>query len=240
MNRRRPPPYEEIMEKANSLLMDDETEKALAEYEKAIKLDPGRERGYCGAALASAIMKKDSDAYARMDELLRAVPGAAYAHGFVGYIMERRGEYDGALAAYDRLLESDPDDVAAIVQKYRALSLAGRKKEGSECIDRAFKIAPAGEVVAKLQDAALSIIGLDDRKAGDYSGLPPGPRQVMEIVFLGAAQGRARALERRPAEPDGMDGPGEGGAPRGGAGPGRPAGRTRPARVGRVRAGRRR
>ena len=107
---------EEIIDRANSLRFMD-MGAAFRMYEEALRLEPGSERAYCGKALALMLARRHKDAAACMRDLLRVLPGAAYAHGLLGACVEQEGMKREALACYERMLELEPGDVAARFRK---------------------------------------------------------------------------------------------------------------------------
>ena len=175
---------DEIVYEANVLISDGDDEAALAGYRKAVEAAPGDERGYCGAATACVFMEKYEEAAGWMERLIRARPGTAYAHAFMGAAAEH---YDAGLAraCYDRALELDPGDVVTRIQRAYSIGGAGRKKEADGEIREALLGEPADEAAAKMQEIIKSLLLRGRLGKSNHHALVtvPGMMRVACVMF---------------------------------------------------------
>ena len=110
-------------------LFNDDPEKVLARYRKAVEAAPCDERGYRGVALVLWRMDRHQDIADCMRDLIRVRPDAAYAHGFMGAAVEKKDAYEDAMACYERMLEIGPDDAAARFRRGLMMYSTGRTKD---------------------------------------------------------------------------------------------------------------
>ncbi len=92
----------------NRAFEDGDYERALREYEAALRADPGNIHALRGRARALLQLGRHAEALAAFDEAIRRDPstGATYANR--GILLDRMGRHREALADYERALELDP------------------------------------------------------------------------------------------------------------------------------------
>jgi len=101
-----------------------EYEKAIAEYNKAIELNPNYASAYYNRGCANAEMGQYSEAIADYDRALELCPNHFLAYYNRGLVYSRIGENEKAIADYNRAIQVDPDDADA----YYSRGLAYNKK----------------------------------------------------------------------------------------------------------------
>ena len=172
---------EEIIGLANALLRR-EPENAAAKYAEAVKAAPADERGYCGMALALKFAGRYRESAACMEELLKIRPGAAYAHGLIGDAAENEGRKEDALASYERMLEIDPDDMAARFRREIVMNAGGAEnaERGGRVLD-AEQDDPVAETTRKIMASAVLKTG--GPSSNDSVVMTPGMRQAMDVLF---------------------------------------------------------
>jgi rhodanese-related sulfurtransferase len=133
---------------------EDETLKAIANFEKAIELDRGYGRAY--AALAAAIQRivvsyweagtgaGFEHAVERMKEnLAKALEHpTSLAYAISGEILAREGRYDEAFAAIEKAMALAPSDPENHIAKAKILNASARAREAEEAARTAMRFDP--------------------------------------------------------------------------------------------------
>jgi tetratricopeptide (TPR) repeat protein len=91
-----------------ALQSQDRLEEAVASYQRAVQLRPGYATAVGNLALACSWRGELDQALTLSQEVAHLRPDAA-AHAALGLVHERRGEFDAALASYERALQLDPN-----------------------------------------------------------------------------------------------------------------------------------
>ena len=115
---------------------------AVAEYRKAIALDPGMALGYSnlGALLQSKGDLSEAESLYMRTIALR--PDYALAWNNLAIVRYKRGDGTGALHAFRRAIELKPDDAGAIYNLGRVYQHAGMADSAALMFERAFRIEP--------------------------------------------------------------------------------------------------
>ena len=100
----------------------DELEQALADFSRAIELDPDYADAYFERGRVYGRMDKDDAAISDYGQTIKLDPDYAAAYAKRGVIYKYRGEYDLALADFDRVVKLTPDDAGAFVDRPRSIS----------------------------------------------------------------------------------------------------------------------
>ena len=99
-----------------------EYEKAVAEYTKAIELDPKLASAYYNRGLAYFKMRQYDSALADFNKAIELDPRSSTAWVGRGIALEGLGKYKEALEAYNKSLEINPNDQRAKSNKDRLLA----------------------------------------------------------------------------------------------------------------------
>jgi len=79
----------------------------------------------------------------------------------------KRGDYDGALAALDNALRSNPDDIEAYLQRGELFTLHGQRDQAFEDLNRAVKLDPKGAIGFVERSELYTIAGDADHALAD-------------------------------------------------------------------------
>jgi len=125
--RRAIPEVEDAMNKGQDLLFrKHDAQGSLAEFKRAIKLDPFYGQAYMLLGLAQMQLGKWSDAQWAFEEAAKVEPGNAKAYLGAGSALNEQKDYAGAQVALQESLELRPD--SAEVHYEMARSLWGQNK----------------------------------------------------------------------------------------------------------------
>ena len=184
---------DDLLERAGELVRAQKHGQALPLYEEAIGLDPGGERGHCGAAVALMGLKRHGEAIARLESLARLRPGAAYPHGVMGGAMELSGRQREALSCYDRMIEIDPGEILARLRK--AVILMEDEERYEECVIALIRAKPSSETALEYQSQIVAMLGTD-MLYNDLRHMMPGMTDLRGAVFSPDSQDPARMVGR--------------------------------------------
>jgi len=146
-------------------------QQALTYYDEALRREPSLVLAMTGVAaqLITAYnnyLITPTPDLGRADKLLRRAleldPDAERVHYWLGHLHYARGEYDQALAAFQRAFELNPSFAPALANAGRALVRLGRPQDGLAAIERAMRLEPNGPVAkfgARLAGEAVLEIG---------------------------------------------------------------------------------
>lgn len=172
---------------------------AIADFTKAIQLNPSLWQALRLRALAHEYLKESEKAIADLRQALEVNPyDNELLGGLVGYLLRENRSTD-AFEVANRVLEKRPRDAAAHVGVAQIFSNAGRWDQAIRYMERAYTIDPQDGIAQRYLDTLLSakpspaltqaervLDGLKDR-------IPTNPGLLM-------AQARLRMAQRREAE----------------------------------------
>jgi adenylate cyclase len=90
-------------------------------------------------AAAEDLLRRAEDA---LQQALRIDPTIARAHQADGYIRRAKGDHQGALDAFDRAVQLDPNYAAAWAQKANELVMVGRARDAPALVLKAITLSP--------------------------------------------------------------------------------------------------
>jgi tetratricopeptide (TPR) repeat protein len=117
-------------------------EEAMAEYEKAISLEPNLDAARLGMGEALMQQGKLDDAIAQFAKVVEVNPENTAARLQVGVLRGRQARYEEAVAAFSEVLRRHPDDLAAHNNLGNVLTLEGKYDEAVEHFRKAVQIRP--------------------------------------------------------------------------------------------------
>jgi eukaryotic-like serine/threonine-protein kinase len=174
----------------------DELQKAIAEYQRAIQLDPSYALAYVGLSEAYHILPLNADAAAQevlpkaKDAALKALeldPQLSDGHVALAFTL---GQYDwdwaGAEREYKRAIELSPNNSVARTYYSRMLTLLSRRSEAIAEAERARELDPMSMTASLLLGEAYSYDRQYDRAAQELAqGLEMNPKFWPLHFFLG-------------------------------------------------------
>ncbi len=125
-----------------ALFKQGRVEEAIAEYEKAIGLEPNLDAARLGIGEALMQQGKLDDAIAQFAKVLELHPENSAARLQVGVLRGRQGKYEEAVTAFSEVLRRHPDDLAAHNNLGNVLTLEGKYDEAVEHFRKAVQIRP--------------------------------------------------------------------------------------------------
>jgi adenylate cyclase len=154
-------------------LLKRQHDKAIAEGERAIDLDPNSAYGYMLLAATYRFSGRAKEGIPLLEKAIRLQPYTPSSYYYqLGMAYNFTGQYDEAMAVLKKSLERTPDHLLSLIGLTVAYSLAGRMEEARATADELLKVNPKFSV-AYLEkkapykyksDLALSMGAL--RKAG--------------------------------------------------------------------------
>jgi tetratricopeptide (TPR) repeat protein len=104
-----------VMRRGNVYLQKNEVDKAMNDYEQALRLDPGNAAAYVNRALGLERKGEREDALKDLSEALRLNPRDVSAYHNRATIFLTEGNLNGALSDFAKVIELDPKDSDAHV-----------------------------------------------------------------------------------------------------------------------------
>ena len=140
-----------------------EYDDAIADYDRAIALDPNYAAAYNNRGVARAHKGDYDSAIADYDRTIALDPNYAAAYDNRGTVKAHKGDYDGAIADYDRAIALDPDYAAAYDNR-------GTAKAHKSDYDGAIADYDRAIALDSNDTAAYNNRGLAKAHKGDYDG----------------------------------------------------------------------
>ncbi len=159
-------------------------EGALADYDRAIELDPGLVRSWSNRALVKFRQRAYREALVDADRAVALDPGYAVAWSTRGCVKLELGDLDGAVSDLDRAIALDPQFGTAWGNRGYARSLLGDREGAIEDLSRAIELAP---------DDVTALTNRGDvlRKGGEWGR---ARADFLRVVELDPEHARARIL----------------------------------------------
>jgi adenylate cyclase len=130
----------------------DDTQRSVALFEDALRIDPDNTQARVGLALALTLIYRNrwdpdpAKVLARADEAatraIAAAPNYAHAHYVKAEVLGLSNRFDAALATYDRAIALDRNLAAAYVGRARNLNIIGRSADALAPVERAIRLSP--------------------------------------------------------------------------------------------------
>jgi tetratricopeptide (TPR) repeat protein len=189
----------------------DELRKAIAEYQRAIQIDPSYALAYVGLSDAYHILPLNADADPQKvlpmakDTALKALqldPRLSEGHASLAFVLE---EYDwdwaGAEKEYKRSVELSPSNPVAHSYYGRLLSSLARHLEAISEGKRARELDPLSNPASFLLGGAYYFAGQNDRAVQEFEhSLQINPNFWPAHAYLGKTYGEQRLTEKALAE----------------------------------------
>ncbi len=107
-------------------------DKAIADLDEAIRLDPGDALAFGNRGIAWWAKKDYDQAIADYTEAIRLDPGRALAFNNCGIAWRDKKDYDKAIADYNEAIRLDPGDALAYYNRGASFLLTGSEKAGDD------------------------------------------------------------------------------------------------------------
>lgn len=130
-----------------SLLQQGKMEEAIAEFRKAVTLDPKYTGAQLNLAYAYDRQGRIAEALAQYQTVIALEPENLFAQNNLGVLYDKQGRYDEAIAAFEQVLQIDPSNATALRNLENAKRNNGIVQEREERFAQARK-----EVEARPED----------------------------------------------------------------------------------------
>ena len=144
------------------------TDEAIAEYEKALRIQPASAETYYNLGNAFAERGLVDEAIARYQAALALKSDYAEAHDNLGIALASRGRIDEAIWHYRKTLEIKPDDAEADNNLGAVLLACGRTGEAIAAYRRAVEVKPGSPEARKVLGIALAAGGRTDEAIAQF------------------------------------------------------------------------
>jgi len=130
-----------------------EYEKAIAEYNKAIEINPNYASAYYNRGCANAEMGQYSEAVADYDRALELRPNHFLAYYNRGLVYSRIGENEKAITDYNKAIQVDPDDADAYYSRGLAYNKKGEVAKGVSDLEKCIELSTNPELTKAAEQA---------------------------------------------------------------------------------------
>lgn len=124
-----PPEFSFYQKRADASLAKGENDAAIADYAKAIEMNPNWIGSYLGRGAALTAKGSPADAVKDYEKVIELKPDNAVAHYKRAELLEQKGDLDAAVAGYNKAFELDPANTAAKSASERILAERNKAAE---------------------------------------------------------------------------------------------------------------
>ncbi|MGO9246481.1 MAG: tetratricopeptide repeat protein [Verrucomicrobiia bacterium] len=176
-------------------------EGAIAQYQRALRINPDYAQAHCALGMALAQAGKPQEAIREYEYALQLEPDFADAHVSLGVALEKLGRLEDAIRHYEEALRIKSDDTEAHVNLGNALLTQGNARDAMAHYEEALRINPdSAEAHINLGNALLTQGRGRDAIAHYEAALRLKPDSAKAHMSLGSAllvQGRVPEAIRR-------------------------------------------
>ena len=122
-----------------SLLQQGKVDEAVAEFQKALALDPKYTAAHLNLGYAYDRKGQIDEAMAQYQKVIALEPGNVFAHNNLGVLYDKKGLYAEAIKEFEQVLQVDPSNATARDNLERAKSSKGIAQEREERFAQARK-----------------------------------------------------------------------------------------------------
>jgi adenylate cyclase len=120
-----------------------EYDKAIAEAERAVALDPSGSASYDTYATVLVMACRPEEAIPLLQKAIRLNPNAAAdTFAYLGNALRNAGRFEEAVSAYKKALQRAPDFIVPHIGLATTYSLMGREKEARAEAEKVLRINP--------------------------------------------------------------------------------------------------
>lgn len=159
-------------------------EEAILNYDKAIELDPQDSETYLWRALAKRALGQNRDAIDDLDKMVK-INSNPHAFEMQGKVLSHMKEDRKAIAAFDKVIELDPDNPSCYIRRAIAKWNLRQYQETINDIDQHLQIEPDDFYAYRLRGKVNEDLGNLDEAKRDFQKalrfLSPNARSIGEI-----------------------------------------------------------
>ena len=122
-----------------SLLQQGKVDEAVAEFQKAVALDPKYTAAHLNLGYAYDRQGRPEEAMSQYQKVIALEPGNLFAHNNLGVLYDKKGLYDEAIREFERVLQIDTSNATALENLENAKRSKGTVQEREERFARARK-----------------------------------------------------------------------------------------------------
>jgi tetratricopeptide (TPR) repeat protein len=185
----------------NALAKRGNKSQAIAEYRKALQINPGYKVAHYNLGIALSDSGKTDEAVAEYRVALRLDPNYAEAHNNLGVALMADNEREDAVVEYSKALAVEPDYAEARYNLGNALLQAGNVDAAITQYRQALEVTPKDARILNNLGIALSIKGDDKGALAQYrKALAANPDFVDAHFDLGVALVKDNRLDEAATE----------------------------------------
>ncbi len=169
-----------------------DNDRAIADHNKAIELDPKYAGAYNGRGRAYAAKQDYDHAIADFDKAIELDPKYALAYHNRGTAYEEKGEYDRSITDFDKAIELDPKFAPTYNNRGAAFEKKGDSDRAIADFDKAIEVDPKYAPAYNNRGNAYRKKGDSDRAIADY-----GKAIELDPIFSAAYVNRGTAYEKK-------------------------------------------
>jgi protein O-mannosyl-transferase len=171
-----------------AFLAKDKNEEAIAQYRKALEINPIYPKAWDGLGIALIATGKTEEAIVQFHKALKINPDFAEAWNNLGVALFKKGEHEEAIAKYRKALELDPDYVKARYNLGDALVQLGRLDEAITQFRKVLEATPDNAPALNNFGVALELKGQNKEAIAQFkNALAINPNYPDALCNLGAA-----------------------------------------------------
>ena len=144
-------------------------DKAIADFNESLRLDPKYARAYCNRGLAWNARAEYDKALADFNEALRLTAKDAYAYGNRGHAWDMKGEYDKAIADFSEALRFNPTYGYAYVGRGYVWQEKGEYDKAIADFNEALRLDPKDAYAYVGRGCAREDQGEYDKAVADFN-----------------------------------------------------------------------
>ena len=155
--------------RGRDLLLKGEYDKALADYNQALRLKPDYAEAYNGRGAAWRSKGEHGKAFADFNEAIRLRPNFSMAYKNRGNAWSAKGEYANAFADFDQAIRLQPDYAEAYYFRGLSWSLYGENDAAIADYDTALKLKPDYPEAYFSRGMLWGVEGMHDKALADLN-----------------------------------------------------------------------
>ncbi len=185
-----------LINQGNLLLDAGQIDRAITQYEAALKINPDDEEAHFNMGYAYTRLGRTNEAISAYEAALRSFPEYVEAHNNLGNLLVGLRRYDEAVQHFTAALKINPDYYTALNSLGRALASQGKTAEAITNFSRAVQLSTNYLEARFNLGMALLIVGKTDEAIAQFNEvLRQNPN------FQPAAAALKRAREKQATEP---------------------------------------